>query len=84
MADMICHKVYELLMSILKRFRALIKVIISHVRLFMIISHVKIIAFQISLFCTIYNKQKNTWVRGNNRFISRVEHDISLVRCAHS
>jgi hypothetical protein len=28
------------------------------------------------------NKQKNTWVLGNTRFISRVEHDISLVRCA--
>ena len=33
---------------------------------------------------TLYNKQKNTWVLGNTRFISRVEHDISLVRCAHS
>jgi hypothetical protein len=58
MADMICHKVYELLMSILKRFRALIKVIISHVRLFMIISHVKIIAFQLSLFCKNYRFSK--------------------------
>ena len=26
-------------------------------------------------FC-LYNKQKNTWVLGNTRFISRVEHDI--------
>ena len=26
--------------------------------------------------CSLYNKQKNTWVRGNTRFISRVEHDI--------
>jgi hypothetical protein len=34
-------------------------------------------------FC-LYNKQKNTWVLGNTRFISSVEHDISLVRCAHS
>jgi hypothetical protein len=34
-------------------------------------------------FC-LYNKQKNTWMLGNTRFISRVEHDISLVRCAHS
>jgi hypothetical protein len=68
-------------------------VIISHVRLFMIISHVKIIAFQLSLFCKNYRfsktvlyikKQNNTWVLGNTRFISRVEHDISLVRCAHS
>jgi hypothetical protein len=52
----------------------------------MIISHVKIIAFQLSLFkgCPLYNKQKNTWVLGNTRFISRVEHDISLVRCADS
>ena len=24
------------------------------------------------------------WVLGNTRFISRVEQDISLVRCAHS
>jgi hypothetical protein len=47
------------------------------------------IAFQLSLFCKnyrfskthypLYNKQKNTWVLGNTRFISRVEHDISLV-----
>jgi hypothetical protein len=42
---------------------------------------VKIIAFQ---DCPLYNKQKNTWVLGNTRFISRVEHDISIVRCAHS
>jgi hypothetical protein len=42
---------------------------------------VKIIAFQ---RLSLYNKQKNTWVLGNTRFISRVEHDISLVRCAHS
>ena len=27
--------------------------------------------------CSLYNKQKNTWVLGNTRFISRVEHDIS-------
>ena len=26
-------------------------------------------------FC-LYNKQKNTWVLGNTRFISRVEHMI--------
>ena len=25
----------------------------------------------------LHNKQKNAWVLGNNRFISRVEHDIS-------
>ena len=55
----------------------------------MIISHVKIIAFQTITnhsFWTFYisgkpvvynNKQKNTWVLGNTRFISRVEHDIS-------
>ena len=35
--------------------------------------------------CPLYNKQKNTWVLGNTRFISRVEHDLtrslrSLVR----
>ena len=62
---------------------------ISHVRLFMIISHVKIIAFQTITshsFWTFYiggklvvynNKQENTWVLGNTRFISRVEYDIS-------
>ena len=38
--------------------RALIKVIISHVRLFMIISHVKIIAFQLLLFCKNYRFSK--------------------------
>jgi hypothetical protein len=39
-----------------------------------------IIAFlkKLSLFkdCSLYNKQKNTCVLGNTRFISRVEHDI--------
>ena len=47
----------------------------------------KRIATDVLLFFTefcLYNKQKNTWVLGNTRFISRVEHDISLVRCAHS
>ena len=60
----------------------------------MIISHVKIIAFQtIIIHClwifyiarkdySLYNKQNNTCVLGNTRFISRVKHDISLVRCA--
>ena len=55
----------------------------------MIISYVKIITFQTITnysFWTFYisgrpvvynNKQKNTWVLGNARFISRVEHDIS-------
>ena len=49
----------------------------------MIISYVKIIAFQLSLFCKNYRFSKtvlyminiiqnNTWVRGNTRFISRV------------
>ena len=56
----------------------------------MIISHVKIIVFQLKRiamdvlllfteFC-LYNKQKNTWVLGNTRFNSCVEQDISLVR----
>jgi hypothetical protein len=81
-------------MSFWRRFRALIKLIISHVRLFMIISHVKIIAYQLSLFCKnyrfsmqdcpLYNKQKYTWMLGNTRSISRVEHDISLVCCAYT
>ena len=52
----------------------------------MIISHVKIIAFQTITnrsFWTFYiggkpvEKQKNTRVLGNTRFISRVEHDVS-------
>ena len=55
----------------------------------MIISLVKIIAFQTITnhsFWTFYiggkrvvlhNKQENTWMLGNTRFISRVEHDIS-------
>ena len=30
--------------------------------------------------CSLYNKQKNTWVLGNTRLISRVEHDISDVQ----
>jgi hypothetical protein len=58
----------------LLRFRALIKLIISHVRLFMIIYFTcenyrfTIIAFlfkKVSLFkdCSFYNKQKNTWTR---------------------
>jgi hypothetical protein len=40
----------------------------------------RIIATDVLLFFTefcLYNKQKNTWVLGNTRFISRVEHDIS-------
>ena len=64
--------------------------IISHVTLFMIISHVKIIAFQTITnhsFWTFYIGEKPVvyiiinrkihWVLGNTRFISRVEHDIS-------
>ena len=55
----------------------------------MIISHVKIIAFQTIINhsfwifyigrkdSSLYNKQKNTWVLGNTRFTSRVEPDIS-------
>ena len=57
----------------------------------MIISHVKIIAFQTIVNqsfwifyigrkdCSLYNKQKSTRVLGNTRFISRVEHDISHI-----
>ena len=52
----------------------------------MIISHVKVIVFQTIINqsfwifyigrknCSLYNKQKNRWVLGNTRFISRVEH----------
>ena len=29
--------------------------------------------------CSLYNKQKNTRVLGNARFISRAEHDISFI-----
>ena len=51
----------------------------------MIISHVKIIAFQTIIIhclrifyiarkdCSLYNKQNNTCVLGNTRFISRVK-----------
>ena len=53
----------------------------------MIISHVKIIAFHLSLFCknyrfsktVLYNKQKNTWILGNTRFISRVENSFAAL-----
>ena len=57
--------------------------------IFMIISHMKINAFQTIInhsFWTFYiggksvvyiRKQKNTWVLGNTRFIPRVGHDIS-------
>ena len=38
-----------------------------------------IIAFQ---RLSLYNKQKNTWVLGNTRFISHVGHDISRVSAA--
>jgi hypothetical protein len=44
-------------------------------------SVVKHIATDVLLFFTefcLYNKHKNTWVLGNTRFISRVEHDIAL------
>ena len=49
-------------------------------------SHMSIYFSQESMYSTIYYYyiENNTWVRGNIRFISRVEHDISLVRCAHS
>ena len=58
----------------------------------MIISHVKIIPFQTIIIhclwifyivrkdCSLYNKQNNTCVLGNTRFISRVKHDISCVK----
>ena len=59
--------------------RTLTKLMISHVRFFMIISHVKIIAFQtiinhcLWIFynarkdCSLYNKQNNICVLGNTR-----------------
>jgi hypothetical protein len=53
---------YYIKYSALLRFRALIKVIISHVRLFMIILHVKIIAFQLSLFCNNHIEGKITQI----------------------
>jgi hypothetical protein len=45
-----------------------------------------VLLWKLSLFkdCPLYNKQKNTWVLGITRFISCVQHDISLVHCAHS
>ena len=53
----------------------------------MIISRVKIIAFHTTIMkfwifyiarkdCSLYNKQKNTWMFGNTRFTSLVKHDI--------
>ena len=59
-------------------------------RLFMIISHVKIIAFQtIIIHCLwiFYIARKDCSLYITNRIIHarvRVKHDISLVRCAHS
>ena len=56
----------------------------------MIISYVKIIAFQTIIIhclwifyiarndCSLYNKQNNTYVVGNTRIISRVKHDITF------
>jgi uncharacterized membrane protein YecN with MAPEG domain len=47
---------------------------------------VKRIATDVLLFFTefcLYNKQKNTRVLGNTRFISRVEHDIEINRVEH-
>ena len=65
---------------------------LTYARVFMIISHVKIIAFQTIInysfwifyigrkdytVYSLYNKQNdNTWVLGNTRFISHAEHDI--------
>ena len=53
-----------------------------------IISHVSIIMKRIRIYCSIfvgqyavnlfYDKQKNTWMLGNMKFISRVEQDISF------
>ena len=55
----------------------------------MIISHVEIIAFQTIIShsfwifyiggkdYSLFSKQKNTWMLGNTRFISPIEHDIS-------
>jgi hypothetical protein len=40
----------------------------------------------VPLFIYIYRERErinNTWVRGNNRFISSVEHDISQVSAAN-
>jgi hypothetical protein len=84
---------HELLMNFRKRFRALIKLIISHVRLFIIISHVKIIAFQKSLFCKNYRFSKTILYVINRRIHGCLEiPDLFLVlntcylthvRCAH-
>ena len=53
----------------------------------MIISHVKIIAFQtiinhsfwIFYIGCLYNKQKNSHENGNTRFLPRVEHVFTLI-----
>ena len=67
----------------------MIKQIISNVRLFMIISDVKIIASPTIIIhcvwifyiarknCGLYDKQNNTCVLGNTRFIARVINMIS-------
>jgi hypothetical protein len=36
-----------------------------------------------TIYIYIYYIENNTWVRGNTRFISSVEHDISLVSAAN-
>ena len=46
--------IYYIKYSALQGFQALVKLIISHVRLFMIISHVKIIAFQTITYHSFY------------------------------
>jgi hypothetical protein len=63
--------------------RALIKVIISHVRLFMIMSHVKIIAFDLSLFCRNYRFSKTVLYIINRKIHGCLEiPDLFLVLCS--
>ena len=66
--------------SALQGFRTMIKLIISHVKIYFqtIITHWHCLwIFHIARKdCSLYNKQNNAWVRGNTRFILSVERDF--------
>ena len=74
------HAIYYIKYSTSYGFPALIQFL--HVK---IIAYQRIINHSFWIFytgrndCSFYNKQKNTWMLGNSRFISRVEHDIMLL-----
>ena len=65
--------------------------VISHVKLSLLLDCCEIgkyiqysMTFVVENILPLYNKQKNTWMPGNTKFISRVENDISRVSAAHS